>query len=142
MSIKVILVKPHFPDDIWNYCSSKIKNDEPKVKDVIAPELFDIDEIVDHTSGRDFGPDWIRHGLMPLSYWAIYQKSRQIGFENRIKEYIIKALEYPRILGHEISILTAYWTFYNAVIIDSPDEHQKIFFTTVYGVCFCHFFTW
>jgi hypothetical protein len=121
--------KSHFPNDIWDYCSSKIKNDEPKVRDVIAPELFDIDEIGDHTSGRNFGPDWILgHGLMPLSYWAIHQKVQQVGFENLIKEYIVKALEFPRFLGHEISILSAYWKFYNEVIIDSSDEQQKTLF--------------
>ena len=57
--------KSHFLDDIWDYCSSKITNDQPKVTDVITPTLFDIDEIVDHTSGRNFGPDRSSdHGLI------------------------------------------------------------------------------
>ena len=64
--------KPNLPKEVWEYCSNLIQHDEPKVKGVIAPSLLEIKEIVDHTSGRDFGPDWIlARGLMPLSYWAM-----------------------------------------------------------------------
>ena len=65
---------------------------------------------------------------MPLSYWAISQKVEQMGFENVLREYIIKALEHPRLLGHEISILSAYWKFYNEVLSESSDEHRRTLF--------------
>lgn len=118
--------KPHLSDAVWRHCTMIIREDEPKVKGVIAPELLEIDEVVDSTSGRDFGPDWILgRGLMPLSYWAMHKKVNALGFEGVIREYTDKALEHPRYLGHEISILSAHWQFYRDVVAHLPHEEDQ-----------------
>ena len=123
-------IKPHFPDQVWHHCSLMIKDDEPKVDGLIIPELLELDEILDATSGRNFGPDWILgRGLMPLSYWAMRKKIRELGFEEIVKVYANKALEQPRYLGHEISILSAHWHFYRTIVIHlSTKEDQDLYF--------------
>ncbi|MBM76301.1 MAG: hypothetical protein CMK59_12930 [Proteobacteria bacterium] len=140
---QLFALKPHLPDDVWTYCASIITDDEPKVKGVMIPELMGIERVVDHTSGRNFGPDWILgRGLMPLSYWAMHKKVEQQGFEAVVKEYIDKALAQPRFLGHEISILSAAWRFYQDVVVgDSDEERQVLFlqrFTEFVTVTFAH----
>ena len=71
--------KPHWPDAIWEHAVGILREDEPKLHGLLAPELLELQEIVDRTSGRDFGPDWIlKKGLMPLSYWAIHKKDKEI----------------------------------------------------------------
>ena len=73
--------RPQLPAAVWEYCISLIRDDEPKVEGLIAPELLTLKEIVDPTSGRNFGPDWILgRGLMPLSYWAMQQKVKEQSF--------------------------------------------------------------
>ena len=49
--------KPHWDQQTWEYCSEIIRTDEPKAQEIIAKKPMEIDEIVDPTSGRDFGPD-------------------------------------------------------------------------------------
>ena len=121
--------KPHLPNDVWEYCTSIIKNDEPKVNGIIIPDLLNLDEVLDATSGRRFGPDWILgRGLVPLSYWAMQKKVVHDGFKSVFMEYVTKALEKPRYLGHEISVLSAYWYFYNEVIAESTNEEDKTLF--------------
>ena len=44
------------PEEVWEHCIGIIREDEPKVKGLIAPELLELEGIVDPTSGRDFGP--------------------------------------------------------------------------------------
>ena len=45
--------KPHLPDEVWSHCASIIQGDEPKVTGVIAPELLELNDIVDSTSGSN-----------------------------------------------------------------------------------------
>ncbi len=121
--------KPHLPDTIWDYCADLIQNDEPKVDGIIAPKLLELEEIVDPTSGRDFGPDFILgRGLMPLAYWAMHKKVEEIGFDAVFQRYLEKALEHPRFLGHEISVLAGNWQFYTDVIADNPHPEQVALF--------------
>ena len=121
--------RPQLPDAVWEYCSSLIREDEPKVEGLLAPELLALKEIVDPTSGRDFGPDWILgRGLMPLSYWAMQQKVQEQGFEAVFKEYLKRALEHPRSLGHELSILSGNWRFYQTAIASSERPEERALF--------------
>ncbi len=109
--------KPHLPDSVWEHCVDIVRNDEPKVDGLIAVELLKIQSIVDRTAGRDFGPDWIiSRGLMPLSYWAMRTKYRELGFEGLFESYAEKALNHPTDLGHELSLLSGYWHFYQHVL--------------------------
>ena len=117
--------KPHLPQEVWDYCTKLIREDEPKVAGIIAPKLYEIEEIVDPTSGRDFGPDWILgRGLMPLSYWAMHKKVDEIGFPAVYQSYLLKALDHPKFLGHEISVFAGHWQFYTDVILSSSDPEQ------------------
>ena len=121
--------KPNLPDTVWDYCSDLIQNDEPKVDGLIAPELLELEDIVDPTSGRDFGPDFIlSRGLMPLSYWAMHKKIEELGFPAVFQRYLGQALEQPRFLGHEISVLAGNWQFYADVIADNTDPDQVALF--------------
>ena len=121
--------KPHLSDEVWKYCVAIIREDEPKVQGVIAPELLEIDEFVDPTSGRTFGPDWILgRGLMPLSYWAMHRKVQDLGFTRVLQAYTHQALEHPRYLGHEISILAAHGQFYREVVAHLPREEDHILY--------------
>ena len=121
--------KPNWPDAIWDYCASIIRNDEPKVDGLIINELLDLETIEDPTSGRDFGPNYIlRRGLMPLSYWAMRKKCMESGFKTVFDGYLDQAVDHPRFLGHEISVLASYWNFYSLVLNDqSPTEHLDLF---------------
>lgn len=135
--------KPHLPKEVWEHCVALIRDDEPKVAGVIAPELLEIEEVVDHTSGRDFGPDWIlARGLMPLSYWAIHKKIKTEGFPSLFQSYLTQALKGPIVLGHEISVLSGNWQFYRDVIAQSPHpEHHTLFsqrFTEYVTTTFAH----
>ena len=66
---RLFSLAPQLSDAVWDHCCSIIKNDEPKVEGIIEPKLLQIKKIVDETTGRDFGPDWIlERGLMPMSY--------------------------------------------------------------------------
>lgn len=121
--------KPHLPDTVWDHCVELIQNDEPKVDGIIAPKLLELEEIVDPTSGRDFGPDFIlSRGLMPLSYWAMHKKVEELGFSGVFQWYLEQALERPIFLGHEISVLAGNWQFYTDVIADNPDPEQVALF--------------
>ncbi len=109
--------KPHWPDSVWEHCTAVLQSDEPKVEGLLAPELLELEEIVDPTSGRDFGPDWIlKQGLMPLSYWAIHKKTEEMGFPALFQHFLEKGLDHPRYLGHELSVLAGNWQFYEQVI--------------------------
>lgn len=121
--------KPHWSQQTWEYCTEIIRTDEPKVEGIIAPKLMEIDEIVDPTSGRDFGPDWILgRGLMPLSYWAMHKKYEELGFADLFQQYLNKALDHPKYLGHEISVLAGNWQFYNDVLSsEEPSERMQLF---------------
>lgn len=122
-------IKSNLPDEVWHYCTSMIIEDEPKVQGVIAKELLELEAITDSTSGRDFGPDWILgRGLMPLSYWAMCKKVDSLGFEGVIKLYADKALEQPRYLGHEVSILSAHWEFYRTVVSQLANEEDQVLY--------------
>ena len=119
--------RPNLPSEVWDHCVALIRDDEPKVSGLITPELYELDEIVDSTSGRDFGPDWILgRGLMPLSYWAMRKKVSEQGFEPVLRGYIAQALERPRYLGHEVSILSAHWQFYRDVVRALTPEDQAL----------------
>ena len=122
--------KPNLPESVWDYCTRLIRDDEPKVAGIIAPKLMEVEEIVDPTSGRDFGPDWIlNRGLMPLSYWAMTKKIEEIGFPALFQNYLEQSLDHPRFLGHEISVLAGNWQFYKDVIAESSDtEERELFF--------------
>ena len=88
--------KPHYPDAVWAHCVKLLREDEPKVEGLIAPELLDIHEMIDQTSGRNFGPDWIlERGLMPLSYWAMHKKVESLGIDAVFEHYLEKALSHP-----------------------------------------------
>ena len=135
-------LKPGLSDSVWAHCRSLIKDDEPKVDGVIAPALYNIEEIVDATSGRDFGPDWILgRGLMPLSYWALQQKVDDIGFDAVFENYLEQALDKPMFLGHEISVLAGNWRFYTDVVKESSEaechrlfeQRMAEFFTTTFS---------
>ena len=121
--------KPHLPQSVWDYCVDLIENDEPKVSGILAPQLLELKEIVDPTSGRDFGPDWILgRGLMPLSYWAMRKKVEEIGVEGVFQIYLEKALDHPKFLGHEISVFAGNWQFYQDVIAQDPNpENHELF---------------
>ena len=94
-----------------------IREDEPKVEGLTVPSLLKLERLVDHTSGRNFGPGWtLSRGFMPLSYWAMHQKVQQNGFPNLFQSYLEKALEQPIFLGHELSILAGNWQFYTDII--------------------------
>ena len=119
---RLFALKPHYPDAVWAHCVKLLREDEPKVAGLIAPELLGIDEMVDHASGRDFGPDWIlERGLMPLSYWAMHKKVASVGVDAVFEHYLEKALSHPRFLGHEISVLAGNWQFYRTVISQSNE---------------------
>ena len=122
--------KPQLPDSVWQYCAALIRDDEPKVAGLIAPELLELDEIIDPTSGRDFGPSWIlQRGLMPLSYWAMKKRVEEIGFPAVFQSYLELSLDHPRYLGHEISVLSGNWHFYNDVISqDATPERLDLFY--------------
>ena len=135
--------KPDLPESVWNYCRELIRDDEPKVEGVIAPSLLDIEEIVDHTSGRNFGPDWILgRGLMPLSYWAMHKKVQELGVSGIFQSYLEQALERPMFLGHEISVFAGNWRFYQDVISHDPSsENHTLFlqrFTEFVTTTFAH----
>lgn len=135
--------KPHLSNAVWDYCTNLIRDDEPKVAGIIAPELYDLQEIVDPTSGRGFGPDWILdRGLMPLSYWAMHKKVEEVGFPAMFQHFLAKALDHPKILGHEISVLAGNWQFYKDVVADSDDpEHLALYlqrFTEFATTTFAH----
>ena len=118
--------KPHWPESVWKYCESILRDDEPKVAGLIVEELIDLDAIADPTSGRDFGPDWIlEKGLMPLSYWAMRKKYHEVGFEALFQIYLDKALDHPIYLGHEISVLAGYRRFYQDVL-SAQGSSEKI----------------
>ena len=121
--------KSHLSDEVWHHCTSIIREDEPKVDGLIIPELLEMDQVVDQTSGRNFGPDWILgRGLMPLSYWAMQKKVKQTSFAAVMQEYIEKSLDKTRYLGHEISVLSAYWQFYQEVIVNTTEvESHNLF---------------
>jgi len=126
---KIHAQRPHLPDEIWQYCVSVIREGEPKVSGLMIEELLDVDAFIDPTSGRNFGPDWIlSRGLMPLSYWAMRKKYHEIGFPALLQTYLEKALDHPIYLGHEISILAAYWLFYEDVLsTDNAPENTDFF---------------
>ena len=125
---RLYTLRPQLSNEVWKHCISIIKNDEPKVEGIIEPDLLKIHTFTDETSGRIFGPDWILgRGLMPMSYWAMNKKIEHVGFEEVVKEYAIKALDHPRYLGHEISVLTAHWYFYKNVVIFRPKDDQMLF---------------
>ena len=135
--------KPTLPQSVWDYCTSIIQNDEPKVAGLIAPNLLEIEEIVDETSGRNFGPDWILgRGLMPLSYWAMHKKVQESGFSKIFQNYLEQTLDHPIILGHEISVLSGNWQFYTQVIAQgASSEDQALFlqrFTEFVTTTFAH----
>ena len=135
--------RPNLPQSVWVYCTSLIQNDEPKVTGLIAANLLDIDEIVDETSGRDFGPDWIlARGLMPLSYWAMHKKVKEFGFSKIFQNYLEQTLDHPILLGHEISVLAGNWQFYTQVIAQgSSSEDEALFlqrFTEFVTTTFAH----
>ena len=128
--------RPRWPSSIWEHCTSLLIHDEPKVAGVIVPELLELKEISDPTAGRDFGPDWIlSRGLMPLSYWAIQKKTEEIGFKALFQHYMSLALDHPRYLGHEISVLAAHWQFYDQVIAKT----NNIEWMTLYSQRFTEF---
>ncbi len=110
-------LRPQLPDEVWEHCARILREDEPKVDGLIAGELLELPQVLDRTSGRDFGPDWIlEHGLMPMSYWAIQRKYEETGFEALIRSYLSRALDHPRFLGHELSVLSGHWQFYRSVL--------------------------
>lgn len=120
---------PSLPDSVWDYCVDIIENDEPKVNGLIAPELYALEEVVDATSGRDFGPDWLlNRGLMPLAYWAMHKKVESLGFPAVFESYLAKGLERPKFLGHEISVLAGHWQFYQDVIADGQNPEATALF--------------
>ena len=114
---------PQWASEMWQYCVSLMNEDEPKIENLVAPELLDLPFFIDHTSGREFGPDWIlKHGLMPLSYWSMRKKIQELGFEQIFQSYLTKALDHPIYLGHELSILSSYWIFYKTVLESHPNK--------------------
>ncbi len=117
--------RPQLPSEVWQYCCEIIEGDEPKVGGLIAPALQELDEIVDSTSGRDFGPDWIlSRGLIPLSYWAMGKKHEELGFEGLFRSYIDKALDHPKYLGHELSVFAGHWYFFQAVLAEEESSER------------------
>ncbi|MEE2779824.1 MAG: hypothetical protein VYE15_04815 [Myxococcota bacterium] len=109
--------RSEWPDSVWDYCIKIIREDEPKVDGLIAEELLALDDFVDSTSGRDFGPDWILgRGLMPLGYWAMRKKHEEIGFEALFQTYLNHGLANPVHLGHEISVFAGLWRFCEDVL--------------------------
>ena len=109
-------LQKRFPDwdkAIWEDAVKFIKSDEPQVTRLYHKDFEDLEEIVDPTSGRDFGPSTlVRRGIFPLSYWGVWRLYKDLGYEELVKSFLDDAVQKVGRLGHEVSILIAYLEFY------------------------------